>query len=180
MVVNSRSEYLNNIKLDPNPIIIELGVFRGDFSKMLLDKYNPSEMYLVDPWVVGSDISTSREYSFGKTAYSTSSDLNIVQNRFDKYDNVNIIKKYSYEAIPTFTDGYFDMVYIDACHLYECVIRDIEISVPKIKKNGYLCGHDYINIKEFGVIQAVDEFLQKSNRSLHVLNLDGGDWAIKI
>jgi hypothetical protein len=43
-----------------------------------------------------------------------------------------------------FPDQSFDLVYIDASHWYKDVIFDINTWLPKVKKGGYLAGHDYI------------------------------------
>lgn len=50
-----------------------------------------------------------------------------------------------------------DVIYIDANHSYESVSNDIKYYWPKLKTNGFLCGHDYCN-KWSGVMRAVDEF----------------------
>lgn len=52
-----------------------------------------------------------------------------------------------------------DLTYLDGDHSYEGCKRDIEIYGPKTRK--VLCGDDYADCPEFGVIQAVDELLPK-------------------
>ena len=42
-----------------------------------------------------------------------------------------------------FLDHSLDMVFIDGAHDYESVMTDILSWLPKIKKNGLICGHDY-------------------------------------
>ena len=48
--IDSRNEIGKHIVLPPNPVIAEIGVFRGDFSLVLSKTYQPSTFYLVDPW----------------------------------------------------------------------------------------------------------------------------------
>jgi hypothetical protein len=50
-----------------------------------------------------------------------------------------------------------DLVYIDGDHTKGGCKQDIEIYLPKAKKT--LCGDDYQEHPDFGVIQAVDELL---------------------
>jgi hypothetical protein len=50
-----------------------------------------------------------------------------------------------------------DLVYIDGDHGYEECKRDIELYAPKAKM--VVCGDDYIERPEFGVIEAVTELL---------------------
>ena len=59
------------------------------------------------------------------------------------------------EAVNNFKDNILDFVYIDADHRYEAVKADILAWLPKVKKNGWLCGHDYG--EKDGVTKAVDE-----------------------
>ena len=77
-------------------------------------------------------------------------------------ENPNIIFKKGdiKEIIPGLPDLYFDFVYIDANHDKEFVLRDINISLPKLKDSGIICGHDYIHEEPWdqGVRGAVDEF----------------------
>ena len=55
-----------------------------------------------------------------------------------------------------FPDKAYDFVYIDAQHTYEALMRDIGNYLPKIKRGGWIGGHDYSN-SFTGVIKAVDE-----------------------
>lgn len=74
------------------------------------------------------------------------------------YSKVKVLRAESIEASKTFTDGFFDIVYIDASHEYEYVKQDILAWLPKVRKGGYLCGDDYSPVWK-GVIQAVNEVL---------------------
>jgi hypothetical protein len=69
-----------------------------------------------------------------------------------------VFKNFSTEIADLFPDNYFDLVYIDACHTYEAVTQDINISIPKIKSNGFIAGHDYGD-PNFKVTKAVNDRL---------------------
>lgn len=58
--------------------------------------------------------------------------------------NIIKIKKTSIEAAKDFPDQSLDAVYIDAEHDEESVRSDIRAWRPKIKRGGFLCGHDFI------------------------------------
>jgi hypothetical protein len=189
-IVNGRPEFLRALKdfLPSNPSCVELGVLSGEFSKMILDELDPSTLFLVDPWEVGDDKNANGQtynetLSFLKTAYSNEGLHRQVIERFQEHISLNkvkVIKAYSYDAVENFDDASIDMVYIDACHLYESVKADIRDYLPKLKRSGLMCGHDYFEYSNFGVIRAVDEFLQENTDfEFLILNNNGFDWAIR-
>jgi len=189
--VNTRSAFLQQLVkcLPPNPICVEVGVHQGTFSEMMIQELNPGKLFLVDPWEIGDDLNANGQtydetLGLLKTAYSTDSDLATVQERFSSQiqeNRVEILKDYSYNAVDNFKDLSLDLVYIDACHLYESVKADLAAYLPKLKLTGVMSGHDYFEYSNFGVIQAVDEFLE-SNPGFEFSifnNSDGGyDWAL--
>lgn len=89
-----------------------------------------------------------------------------------RFKQFRIVKLPSTEAIRLFTDGYFDLVFIDAYHSREAVREDIECWRDKVRKGGILCGHDYFLPSEDrplgrgrypGVKLAVDEVIGIDN-----------------
>lgn len=54
--------------------------------------------------------------------------------------------------------GMFDAVYIDAVHQYEDVKQDIAAWLPRVRKGGFIGGHDYISAMWPGVCRAVNEW----------------------
>jgi len=67
------------------------------------------------------------------------------------------VKVASVEGAKRYADESLDVVFIDACHTYECVKEDIAAWLPKVKRGGYLAGHDYPWSHEDAVKRAVDE-----------------------
>lgn len=85
-------------------------------------------------------------------------------------NNMSVVKNYysvyklpSVEGAKLYKDKSLDFVYLDACHLYECLIADINAWLPKIKSGGILAGHDYNHPVWPGVKTAVDELLGQNN-----------------
>jgi len=76
------------------------------------------------------------------------------------------------QAARCFPDESLDFIYIDADHTYEAVVNDIKVWYPKLKVGGLFGGHDYWKSRyfgrNFGVIQAVNEFAQEYDKSLHL------------
>lgn len=165
-IVQTRNDML---KLFPKGMaVMEIGVFLGEFSQILLDTLEPKKLHLVDPFC-GIVESGDKD---GENVVSA--DLAIeyenVRSRFKHRQNVLIHKCYSSEI--EFPDNYFDLIYIDGDHSYCGVRHDLHLSFCKLKNGGILSGHDYTP-RFFGCMKAVDEFCQKFNQSIDVLTQDG-------
>jgi predicted O-methyltransferase YrrM len=52
--------------------------------------------------------------------------------------------------------GPFDLIFIDACHAYEYVVRDTQNALKHVRPGGLIVWHDYGTIED--VSRAVDEF----------------------
>ena len=179
--VTNRIEFLQHLKqeLPDECRAVEIGVLYGDFAADILNIISPSYLGLIDPYEVGTQY-----YGSGlATAYSTNEDYQNVLARFAneiKSGQVLIHKAMSYDVVYSYKNASLDMVYIDGSHIYDAVRQDLNDWVSKIKNGGYLCGHDYINEPQFGVVQAVDEFIAANGLEFHILNTNVGDFAIKI
>lgn len=159
----------------------ELGVLHGDFSKMILEIIKPGELTLIDPYCIGEKI-YSGVLDCLPTAYSLESDWHNLNIRFNLEilsKQVRPIRKYSFDAVRDQADGYLDFVYHDASHLYEDIKKDLSEWLPKVKHDGLICGHDYIDLEGFGVKQAVNEFMAEHNFEMIIFNENGGDYALK-
>jgi hypothetical protein len=181
--VNNREEFLLALDcfLPRNCEGVELGAYRGDFSAEIMRVINPGKLLLIDPYEVNAD-------KYGgvlgnlTTAYSTEADHAYVLHRFKKEiadEKIIVRSNYSYLAAQKWPNHFFDFVYHDASHKYEDIKRDLFDWLPKLRADGIVCGHDYIVMDGFGVIQAVDEFMAEHNLEMILFNENGGDWALK-
>lgn len=142
----------------------EIGVQHGVFSKTILSQWPSGHLTLVDSWEhITNDLyhdlcNVSDEEHF-RNMKITEQNLSSFPGRF------TMIKGYSNVVYSQFEDGYFDAVYLDANHKYENVYEDISLWIHKVKNNGFLCGHDYIdgNLPQgnFGVKSAVKDFFKR-------------------
>jgi predicted O-methyltransferase YrrM len=71
-------------------------------------------------------------------------------------DRATLLVMRTSEAAQLVDDASLDFVFIDADHSYESVKEDIAHWAPKVRKGGWIGGHDY-NKNWPGVIRAVDE-----------------------
>lgn len=181
--VTTREAFLRAVwqYIPQGSVCAEIGVLRGDFSQMILDILKPKYLILIDPFITNKEFDYGAELQYLPTAYSTESDYEKLMVRFEKEiagGKVICDKQFSYEAVNDYPDNFFDVIYIDASHLYEDVKLDLNNFLPKLKPNGICAGHDYGN-ELFGVTKSVDEFIKENNFQMIILNEQGGDFALK-
>ena len=157
--------------LDKNKIFVEIGVFKGEFSKQILEICQPSKLYLIDPFD-GFTGSGNKDGVNMEVINLTDYYNNVLLPLYEPNENVILIKNIS-EVLLNFDNDYFDYVYIDANHSYEFVINDLEMSFLKVKNDGVIMGHDYTSNGFEGVVRAVDEFCLKYNLEISYLTKDG-------
>lgn len=146
-------KYLNTICNTKEMIMIEIGAFQGD-STVIFSKYF-KKVYSVDPWQNGlGDITNSVDME---------ETYNIYKDNIKPFDNIIPIRGFSVDVSNEFKDQSFDFVYIDGMHDYKNVKQDILAWKGKIKKNGFIGGHDYRG-KFQGVVNAVNETLEKPEK----------------
>jgi hypothetical protein len=162
-------------------VCAEIGVLEGDFSELILNYLNPTTFYLIDPYLTGTE-----EYNKGlknhKIVYSNEMQHTRILRRFSshiKTGTVNVDRRFSYKAVNNYSSHIFNFIYHDASHLYKDLKIDLETWFCKLKPDGLMCGHDYIEHESFGVIQAVDEFCEEYELEMIVFNEAGGDYALK-
>jgi predicted O-methyltransferase YrrM len=134
-------------QIENRSIMVEIGSYLGE-STMIFAKYF-DKVISIDPYVDNydpNDIACSFE------------PFELVYQQFLKniseFSNIQHIRKTSdaaYKDIET-----IDFVYIDGLHTYDQVKKDISNYMPKIKKDGYIGGHDYHPVW-LGVMRAVEE-----------------------
>jgi hypothetical protein len=164
-IFENRNEML--MTLPKNQIIAELGVFEGEFSKIIYDICNPKELLLVDLFsgYFGSGDKDGSNYHY----VQLEDEMIKIINYFSNNPSVKIIKDYTTNFLNSLPDGYLDMVYIDADHSYNSVLADLRVSYNKVKKGGFICGHDYI----YDAKNAVDDFCREKNLIIEYLTKDG-------
>jgi hypothetical protein len=176
IILKTRNDMMGELPKDL--VIAELGVFKGDFSKIIYDKCKPKELVLIDLW---EGIIMSGDVDGNDVTKIASSDLHkTVINFFADIDNVKVHQGYTTEILSGYPDNYFDVIYIDADHSYLGCKSDLEISYKKVKNGGYIMGHDYEqnfektkNVYKFGVNRAVNEFCLKYNQEIAMKGNDG-------
>lgn len=144
--------------LNKNSVMAEIGSYAGVSSELFA--LHCKEIYCIDPW----------EYN-GKEDFNSFRAENEFDNTLSKNDNMFKIKDTSDVAVNMFEDSSLDLVYIDGCHDYECVLDDINNWLPKVKNGGVISGHDY-HLPQ--VKNAVDKFFN------NIKTYQDNSWLVKI
>lgn len=142
---------------------VEVGVLRGEFAEILLERWQGRMLHLVDPWrqLPGYvDIANVGDAEHEANYAATRARLAPHQNRY------RLVRDLSENAAAQFANGSLDFVYLDADHSFQAVWLDLQLWYPKLKPGGILAGHDFLdgNLPEgcFGVASAVHMFEQKT------------------
>jgi len=155
---------------------LEIGVAKGDFSQVLLEAIKPRKLHLVDPW----EHQSREDYATDSNNVDEDSQEARYRSVVARYANeirdgrVVVHRRYSQDVVSEFADGQFDWIYIDGLHSYQAVQSDLALYKSKLKPGGILMGHDYTNHQraqemQFGVVEAVNEFVEREGFSFLAL-----------
>lgn len=141
---------------------VEVGVERGEYSKMICEMNTQMKVWGVDPY----------EKYEGYREYNSQSDMDtlyeIMLEKMSSYINekqYQIIRKKSVDALESFEDNSLDFVYIDGNHETDYPLSDIEGWIKKVKRGGILAGHDYIRVRTwtFTIKDALEKYTKENN-----------------
>lgn len=166
----TRTELLSLVP--QNSIICEIGVFRGEFAREIINTIKPKELWLVDIWEGkwGSgdkDGNNHTEIENMETIY-----LNLYQQTKTK-PNMHVVRSKSTLFLQSCEDNYFDCIYVDGDHTAQAVYEDLANSFNKIKNNGLLMGHDFHYNLGGDVVYAVNKFCSDFEQAISAIADDG-------
>jgi len=124
----------------------EIGVSKGRLMRVILRSdagKKITDYFAIDPWE-------------NEPHWNRDSDYAGVSRYMIWFPALKVFRLESIVAAPLFPDGRLDLVYIDGGHNYTDVSQDIAAWLPKIRKGGIVCGHDFGG-KRPGVERAVRE-----------------------
>jgi len=90
------------------------------------------------------------------------------EDAFAALERVTFLEGWSDVRAKDFADGSLDLVFIDADHSEESVLRDLQAWLPKLRPGGILSGHDYGAPHHPGVKRAVDRAFAESAHPVHL------------
>ena len=148
--------------------VAEVGVYRGDFSR-LINRYFPDRtMYLFDTFdgfndkdLENENLSVTQKQSFKKT-----SEQFVLSRMF--YPNKCIVRKGWFPETAQNIDDTFCFVSLDA-DLYNPIKSGLEFFYPRMEKGGYIFVHDFGTMDWSGAKKAVYEFCDEQGVSFFPL-----------
>lgn len=154
-------------KLPSGSTVVEIGVFYGRSLAYagveIINSGKDIKLFGVDNFL-GSPNETS---SVGWGNVTDDTYIQCINNLEPIKAITTIIKGNSVDVASQFDNKSLDFVYIDASHSYQYIKADINAWLPKIKKNGFIGGHDYEHYDpehlDGGVTRAVDDVFGKKN-----------------
>ena len=202
--MKTRNEFADYLTENNYKIGIEIGSYKGLYSKYLLDNWE-GYLYLVEVW---KKLPDSEYVDISNQENPKEVIGEVFDNLMGYEDRTTLIRAESNTASYLFKDEFFDFIYIDANHKYSYVMRDLKIWYPKLKSGGVLAGHDWIgdydeekadengdvnvwlhNTKTpdeteyaglFGVNKAVKEFCEHYNKTFDITTDEYlGTWYFK-
>jgi hypothetical protein len=167
-------------KLPIGGVGMEIGVWKGDYSRHLLRITKPHRLYLVDPWECQPDFANT---SYGGTgvefrdaAVRSQEDMEALYQKVEmelgRLPAVSVLRMKSSDLSGRIGEGELDWIYIDGNHTYEFVRDDLHLAWGLVKENGVISGDDF-NARSgpcrFGVRTALLEFCNEKDRRLSVI-----------
>jgi len=134
---------------------VEIGVWKADFSKVLLEQLEPVELHLIDPW------ECSDETRHASTVYRPGQEEEL-EKAYQKtlevvrpWTNSGVVRVHrgkSENILPGFPESHFDWVYVDGDHSFIGVSNDLWLAERCVKPGGLLAGDDYFNKGWWGMV----------------------------
>jgi predicted O-methyltransferase YrrM len=143
--------YINEDTPTKDMRMIEIGSYAGESTTIFATYFK--DVLAIDPFLNDYDPSdiTCHYMELNKV-------YNVFSDAISSHSNISHIMKTSDDAHSSIKDDYYDFIYIDGLHTYDQVKKDITNYLPKIKKGGFIGGHDY-HTNWQGVMDAINELV---------------------
>jgi predicted O-methyltransferase YrrM len=155
-------------------LVMEVGSFKGRSTRTIADNLPPEgKLFAIDTWN-GSEAEPDAHEAC-KRLHGDYVYMEFISNLSDLIyvGRVIPLRMHSKNAASLLSTMRADFIFIDASHLYEDVLVDIEAFEPLVAENGVFSGHDYSNGAHPGVSKAVDE-------KLKIVNVEGTSIWIRL
>jgi len=152
---------------------VEVGTAYGFFAAILRHQWKGQRLICVDPYAVWPDYDEPFNNLESVRIHRASA------RKITGSLGIDLWEVTSEHASLLVADESQDFVYIDANHAAWAAAHDMELWWPKVKKGGFLCGHDYYQVGARDVKTAVDAFVAKRGLPMTVTNECSSWWIVK-
>lgn len=121
--------------------LCEIGVYKGDFAKLILEECpSITKYYMIDPWRNLTD--WNKPANKDDKEFEQYYQETIAKTAFAK-EKIQVLRGKTTEVSKTINDESLDFVYIDGDHTLKGITVDLLSIWPKIKPNGFIAGDDF-------------------------------------
>ena len=140
----------------------ELGVYRGEFAKLLNRYFPEKKLYLFDTFQ-GFDATRDKVDACDVNNFKDTS-IEVVLSKMVAPEKCVIRKGYFPDTVHGLEDQ-FCLVSLDA-DLYNPILAGLEYFYPRLAKGGYIFVHDFGSYHYTGVKQAVYEYCEREGAAI--------------
>jgi hypothetical protein len=152
--------------LPPGSVGAEIGVFRGDFSRQILDVVEPATLHLVD--LFEGIIISGDEHG----RHLREQDMSTMPEELAALGSaVQVHRSDSAAWLLAQPAASLDWCYIDAAHDHDHVLADLRAAAHAVKPGGIIAGHDFSRAFP-GVMEAVFTFLKENKGTIEIFDGD--------
>ena len=98
-----------------------------------------------------------------------------MEDVYSRYNNITFHNTSFNDFLSYDTDNMYDFIYIDGGHNFDSVNTDIEQFKHKVKKGGYISGHDYNSENPEVILAVKNHFLNEE-----IIIFSDSSWLVKI
>ena len=135
-LLQTLKEQLGNVN-----IAVEVGVWRGDYSRSIIKNLQPSVFYGVDPYEIYEGytdkpnvIEFQDQANLDKLHARVTKTFNTFNNKLGHTNSI-LVRELGTNYASQHPDQSLDFVYLDSDHKYQSVKSEIEAWYPKVKDN---------------------------------------------
>ena len=146
--------------------VAELGVYRGDFAKVINEIFPDRKLYLFDTFEgfpeQDMNYETEKGFLLTRVGRLTNTSAEYVLSRMPHPENCVIRQGYFPDTTVGLEEKQYAFVNIDV-DLYKPILAGLEYFWPRLSENGYLFVHDYFSFSYAGAKKAIEEFAEKNH-----------------
>lgn len=144
--------------------VAELGVYRGDFAKVINTVFPDRKLYLFDTFEgfpeEDMNYETENNLLLDTVGKLSNTSVEYVMGRMPHPERCVIRKGYFPETAAGLEDERYAFVNIDV-DLYKPILAGLEYFWPRMAENGYIFVHDYFSFSYAGTKKAIEEFSER-------------------